>query len=196
MSELKRRIILETKGDETDVSVRELVVILKWTADVDLDLLAFYQTKDGRTGGVFSENYPGGTLGNLEKFPFIELDHDAGVQPSYGEKEEMLRISELGDMAEVYIVTINYTDAVADIPSAFRDYDGSVSVMNERWESIEVPLNSPEKGHVAVICKIDNTSHVRAKLVNLNKIMDFKDFMAAIPGANMFVRLKLNQESH
>ena len=193
MSELKRRIILEKKGDETDISVRELVVILKWTAEVDLDLLAFYQTKDGRTGGVFSDNYPGGTRGNLNKFPFIELDHDASVGASSGEKEEMLRISELGDMAEVYIVTINYTDAIANTPSTFRNYDSSVSVMNERWDSIEVPLNSPEKGHVAVVCKIDNTSHARAKLVNLNKIMDFKDFMTTIPGANMFVRLKFTQ---
>jgi len=191
MSELRRKIILGKKGDETDVSVRELVILLKWTADVDLDLLAFYQTKDGRTGGVFSKNYPGGTLGNLNKFPFIELDHDAGVKVSCRKKEEMLRISELGDMAELYIVTINYTDAIANTPSAFRNYDGSVAVINERWESIEVPLNSPEKGHVAVICKIDNTSHARAKLVNLNKIMDFKDLITTVPGANMFIRLKL-----
>ncbi len=193
MSELKRKIILEAKGDEADISIRQLIVLLKWTADVDLDLLAFYNAKDGRTGGVFSENYPGGTLGNLNKFPFIELDRDAGVRALRGEKEEILRISELGDMAELYIVTINYTDAIADKPSAFNDYDGSVIVMNEKWETVEVPLNSPEKGHAAVICKIDNTSYVRAKLVNLNKIMDFKDFMTTIPGASMFIRLKLNK---
>jgi uncharacterized protein involved in tellurium resistance len=192
MSELKSKIILESRGDEADIAVRQLFVALKWTADVDLDLLAFYKAKDGHVGGVFSENYPGGTLGNLNRFPFIELNGDAGTQKSRGTKEEVLRISELGDMEEIYIVAINYSDAVADRPTSFKEYDGSVTVMNERWETVEVPLNSQEKGHAAVICKIDNTRKpIPPRLVNLNRIMDFKEFMTTIPGANMFVRLKL-----
>lgn len=191
MKKLKQKIILESRGQEADISVRQLVVILTWTADVDLDLLAFYKTRDGRTGGVFSKNYPGGTTGNLTKFPFIELNCDDGLDSSGREKEEMLRISELGDMTEVYIVAINYTDAVGNNPSAFIDYDGSVTVFNDKWDTIKVPLNSPEKGHAAVVCKIDHTDrHAPPKLINLNKVMDFREFMSTIPGANMFVRLK------
>lgn len=190
MKELKQKIILESKGQEADISVKELVVILTWSADVDLDLLAFYRAKDGRTGSVFSAHYPGGTLGSLKTFPFIELNCDDGIEASCGEKQEMLRISELTDMAELYIVTINYTDAVVNKPSAFIDYDGSVMVINDKWEAIQVPLNSPEKGYAAVVCKIDNTSQTAARLINLNSVMDFKNFMSTIPGANMFIRLK------
>ncbi len=190
MKGFEQKIILENKGQETNISLRQLVVILTWSADVDLDLLAFYKAKDGRTGGVFSKNYPGGSSGNLEDFPFIELSCDNGLDSSYREKEEILRISELGDMAEMYIVTINYTDAIVNRSSAFIDYDGSVVVFNDTWEAVEVPLNSPEKGHTAVVCKIDNTGNTGAKLINLNHVMDFKEFMSAIPGADMFVRLK------
>jgi hypothetical protein len=46
------------------------MVSLKWTAAVDLDLMAFYKTKDGRTARVFSDNYPGGDLGSLKQFSF------------------------------------------------------------------------------------------------------------------------------
>jgi uncharacterized protein involved in tellurium resistance len=192
-NEVRRRTILETHGDEADIAVRQLMVVLKWTADVDLDILAFYVTEDGREGGVFSENYPGGDQGDVNHFPFIELAGDTREGQAASEKQEVLQISEVGDMAEIYIVAMNYSDAVANVPSAFHEYDGVVVVMNERWETVEVPLNSTEKGHVAVICKIDNTRpQMSPRLVNLNKVMDFKDFMTTIPGANMFVRLKLS----
>ena len=39
------------------------MVTLQWTAAVDLDLMAFYKTKDGRVGGIYSDNYAGGSLG-------------------------------------------------------------------------------------------------------------------------------------
>ena len=184
------KTILQRKGQEVTISVNELVILLTWTEDVDLDLLAFYRAKDGQAGGIFSENYPGGTLGSLETFPFIELSCDDGLETSCREKEEMLRISELSHMAEIYIVILNYTDAVVNKSSAFIDYDGSVSVFIDKWEKIEIPLNSPEKGYAAVVCKIDNTSPEGAKLINLNNVMDFKEFMSTVPGANMFVRVK------
>lgn len=186
-----RNHVLEARGAEADIAVRQLMVLLKWRGEADLDLLAFYAAKDGRQGGVFSPAYPGGSAGNVERFPFIELDHDAGDSEDGEEKREILQISELGDMAEVYIVAINYSDAVANVASRFVDYAGAVVVMNERWETIEVPLNSPEAGHVAVICKIDNTRpHRSPRLVNVNMILSFKQFMTTIPGAGMFVRIK------
>jgi TRAP-type C4-dicarboxylate transport system permease large subunit len=35
--------------------------------------MAFYKAKDGRVGGVYSDNYAGGSLGNLNAFPYIQL---------------------------------------------------------------------------------------------------------------------------
>ena len=44
-----------------------------------------------------------------------------------------------------------------------------------------------KKGHVAVICKIDNTSPMGAKLVNMNEIMDLGTFVNKIPGAKALI---------
>jgi len=184
MAELKRKVTLKSKGEEAYVSVKQLMVTLKWTKDVDLDLMAFYKTKDGQTGGVFSDNYPGGSLGSLNSFPFIELSGDEGVGAVGGDNEEVLRITKLDDIAELYIATLNYTDASQKIASAFNDYDGSVVVMNDKGEAVEVPLNAAEKGHVAVICKIDNGSPMGAKLINMNDVMDLGTFVSTVPGAN------------
>lgn len=187
MADIKKKIILEKEGDEAYLSIKQLIVALKWTADVDLDLMAFYETKDGKKGGVFSDLYPGGTLGNLNSFPFIELSGDEGVDASGGNNEEVLRITKLDDMAEIYIVAINYTDATQKREVYFNSYDGIVIVKDEKGETIEVPLNSPNCGHVAVVAKIDNNSPLGAKLVNINDIMDLPDFVGTVPGASVIV---------
>ncbi len=57
--------------------------------------------------------------------------------------------------------------------------------MDEKGQTIEVPLNSPNRGHVAVIAKIDNTSPLGAKLINMNDIMDLPDFVGTVPGAEL-----------
>lgn len=187
MAELKRKVTLKSKGEEAYVSVKQLMVTLRWTADVDLDLMAFYKGKDGQPGGVFSDNYPGGSLGSLNAFPFIELSGDEGVGGTGGDNEEVLRITKMDDLEELYIVALNYTDASQKVSSAFNSYDGSVIVMNDQGEAIEVPLNAAETGHVAVICKIDNSSPMGAKLINMNEIMDLGTFVGKIPGANALV---------
>jgi tellurite resistance protein TerA len=175
VAELKRKVTLENKGDEAFVSVQQLIVTLSWTAEVDLDLMAFYKTKDGNVGGVFSDNYPGGSMGNLNSFPFIQLSGDEGIGAKGGANEEKLRITKLADFAVVYIVTLNYTDASQGIETSFNKYDGKVR------------LNSAGRGTVAVVCKIDNSSAIGAKLINMNDIMDLDDFAGSIPGANLIV---------
>ena len=187
MAELKAKITLKTKGDEAYISVKQLMVTLKWSANVDLDLMAFYKTKDGKTGAVFSDNYPGGTMGNLNAFPFIQLSGDAGVGAKGGDNEEVLRITKLDDIAELYIMTLNYTDASQKKDAAFNSYDGGVVLMDDKGESIAVPLNSTEKGHIAIIAKIDNTSPMGAKLINENHIMSLDKFVEIIPGADQLI---------
>jgi len=188
MAELKKKVTLQNKGEEAYVSIKQLMVSLKWTADVDLDLMAFFKTKDEQVGGVFSDGYPGGTLGSLNTFPFIELSGDEGVGATGGDNEEVLRITKLDHLAELFIVTLNYTDAVEKRQSTFSDYDGTISVVNDKGETVEVPLNSTDRGQVAIICKIDNTSPMGAKLINMNNIMDLGDLLGTVPGANLLVR--------
>lgn len=187
MVDLKAKIILNEKGSEAFIAVKQLMVTLKWSANVDLDLMAFYRAKDGRSGGVISDNYPGGSLGSLNEFPYIQLSGDEGVGATGGDNEEILRITRLDDLAELYICTINYTDAIAKQDSSFSEYDGGVVVIDEKGETIAVPLNSETSGHVAVIAKIDNTSPVGAKLINENKVISLDEFAATIPGSDVVV---------
>lgn len=187
MAELKAKVTLKTKGEEANISVKQLMVSLKWTKDVDLDLMAFYKAKDGRTGAVFSDNYPGGTMGSLNEFPFIQLSGDEGVGAVGGDNEEILRITKLDELAELYICAINYTDATQKKQSSFSDYDGGIVVTDDRGETVAVPLNSTEKGQVAVITKIDNTSPIGAKMINENRIIDLSTFADTIPGAKLLI---------
>jgi uncharacterized protein involved in tellurium resistance len=183
MAEIKAKVVLKQKGDEAFVPIKQLMVQLKWTKGVDLDLMAFYKSKDGQEGGVFSDQYPGGNRGDLNAFPFIQLDQDAGVGATGGENEETVRITKLDDISEVYLCALNYTDASAGKEVSFAEYDGHVMVIDDSGESFGVPLDSPDKGHVVVIAKLDNSSPMGAKLVNENSVMSLSDFFNNVPGA-------------
>lgn len=187
MAELKAKIVLKNKGEEAFISIKQLMVKLTWTANVDLDLMAFYHAKDGRRGGVVSDNYPGGSLGELNQFPYIQLSGDEGLGAKGGENEEIIRITKLDELGIVYICTINYTDAIEKQDSSFSEYDGAVTVIDEKGETIAIPLNSDKKGHVAVIAKIDNTSPIGAKLINENRVITLDEFATTIPGAEVII---------
>ncbi len=191
MAELKAKVTLKTKGEEAYVAIKQLLVTLKWTTAVDLDLMAFYKVKDGRVGGIFSDNYAGGSMGNLNSFPFIQLSEDAGVGAEGGDNEETLRITKLDDLAEVYICAINFTDASRKCNSTFSNYDGHIHVVDDKGASVAIPLNSSEPGTVAIIAKIDNNNFIGAKLVNENRVIDMATFQEIIPGANL---LKLSSK--
>jgi len=185
MAEIKAKVTLKTKGEEAYVSLKQLMTTLKWTAPVDLDLMAFYKTKDGNVGGIFSDNYAGGSMGSLNTFPFVQLSEDAGVGAKGGENEEVLRITKLDHLEELYICTINFTDASQNRISKFSDYDAQVFVVDDKGESITVPLDSSQPGTVAVIAKIDNSGIMGAKLINQNSILDMQTFQSTIPGADL-----------
>jgi uncharacterized protein involved in tellurium resistance len=184
MVDIKAKVTLKKKGEEAYLSVKQLVVSLKWSANVDLDLMAFYKSKDNQVGGVFSDNYAGGSMGNLNSFPYIQLSGDAGVGATGGENEEILRITKLDDMAQIYICALNFTDASQNRPQSFHKYDAYVFLVDDRGESVAVPLDSQIQGTVAIIAKIDNTGFMGAKLVNENQVMDLNSFQSLIPGAN------------
>ncbi len=185
MAEIKAKVVLKQKGEEAFVPIKQLMVQLNWTQGVDLDLLAFYKTKDGRVGGVFSDQYPGGSRGDLNAFPYIQLDKDAGVGGAGGDHAECMRITRLDDMAEVFICALNYTDAVAGREISFAAYDGHVMLMDDTGESFGVPLDATEKGNVIVIARLDNTNPIGAKLVNENRVLGLGEFFDTVPGADV-----------
>lgn len=175
---------LKQKGANAALgSFKQLQVSLIWTAAVDLDLMAFYKTKDGRTGGVWSRNYAGGTLGDLNSFPFIELSGDAGVGAAAGKNREDLRIAKLDDFEELYIAAVNFTDATSGTGKVFADYDAKVEVVTDKGDTHTVALDSSQSGSVAVLCKFKN-DFMGASLVNNSDVMDFNDFKTSVPGAS------------
>ncbi|MDP2341961.1 MAG: stress response protein [Deltaproteobacteria bacterium] len=183
MAELKKKVTLKAKGEEAYVSIKQLLISLKWSTAVDLDLVAFYKAKDGRTGGVFSDNYSGGSLGSLNSFPFIQLSGDAGVGAKGGESEETLRVTKLDEIAELWICALNFTEASAQRNTPFNGYNAMVQLVDDKGEGVEAPLSSTDKGTVAIICLIDNKSPMGAKMVSQNRVVDMATFHAEIPGA-------------
>ncbi|MDD1443725.1 VWA domain-containing protein, partial [Dolichospermum sp. ST_sed3] len=85
---------------------------------------------------------------------------------------------------ELYICTINHTDALKNNDVQFSSYDAHVTIVDDKGSSFAVPLNSVEKGTVAIIAKIINTGFMGAKLINENRVIDLKTFQTTIPGAN------------
>ena len=179
--------LLANKGDQKHLFVSGLTVQLSWHADVDLDLMAFYKTKSGESGGVYSSMYADGGQGKLGSFPFMQLDHDAGVGGSTddSEKIETLKIENLDEIAELYLVAINFTDASRNQKSEFASFDGRVQVSNEKGESFTVVLASKESGSVAVFARIENTNELLgAVLHNESQVFEFTKFREQIPGAS------------
>ncbi len=175
---------LKKKGANAAIGgFTRMQVSLIWTAPVDLDLMAFYKAKDGRIGGVYSANYAGGSLGSLNSFPFVELSGDAGVGAKAGQNREELRIASLKDMEEIWVVAVNFTDAVSGAAKVFADYDARVEVITDKGETHTIALDSRQSGSVAVLCRF-KTDFMGASLVNNSEVMRFDAFQSAVPGAS------------
>lgn len=175
---------LKQKGATADIGAfKQMKVSLIWSSAVDLDLMAFYKTKDGTVGGVYSDNYAGGSLGDLNQFPFIQLSGDEGVGAVAGDNREEMRIIRLDDFEELYICALNFTDASSGTNNLFADYDARVEVVTDRGENHSVALDSQQPGQVAVICKF-TSGVISNALVNDSDVLSLNDFKSRIPGAS------------
>ncbi len=182
---------LKQKGAKVDIgSFKRIDVSLIWTSAVDLDLMAFYKTKDGRVGGIYSENYAGGSFGDLNQFPFMQLSGDAGVGGSGGDNREDLQIGKLDEFEEIYICAINFSDASSGAGNVFANYDASVRVMTDKGETHTFSLDSGEPGPVAVLCRFA-PGFIANEIFNASEVLSLDAFRSRIPGAD---RLKLSSK--
>ena len=193
---------LKQKGASAAIGAfDQLKVSLIWTSAVDLDLMAFYKATDGRTGGVYSDNYSGGNMGTINSFPFMQLSGDAGVGATGGDNREDMLISKLDDLAELYVVAVNFTDASGGgANKVFADYDARVEVQTDRGETHVINLDSRNPGAVAVLCKF-TASFMGAQLANDSSVMSFDSFKSTVPGAQGLkllskITLKSKGDSH
>lgn len=166
--ELKQKVILKQKGDSTEIAKKltKIQVKMTWTKGVDLDLHAFYRTKDGKTNEVYFAN-----KGSLEKFPFIALDQDSGVGNSAGNNEENLIITSLENMDLILIATnIFRFFGFLSKGDNFARYDGKIFLTTNAGDNIEIPLTSNEIGKWCVIAAIDNSNPNSPKVININRV--------------------------
>jgi len=189
--EIKPKYELKSKGETAALpTVEQLLVKLGWSSTVDLDLMAFYETKDGAVGGVYSNEISNDetTLGNLNDFPFVQLSGDSGVgKSSDGEEVEELRITKLDNIKTLSLVALNYTGAKdKDATASFSAYNGHIQIIDEQGNNFDVPLADAAPGTVAHIATINN-SPVGATLKREDTVMSFSDFITKIPGAQALV---------
>ena len=201
--EIKSKVVLKDKGQVVNLpTVKQLIAKLEWKSKVDVDLMAFGVTKTGDAFSVFSDaiSKDAKTMGNLNAFPFMTLSEDAGIGAEGGDNEEILKITQLDDVATLHIIALNYTGAVKDNgdppTTSFADYDAKVTLMSESGEAFEVPLEATEPGHVALIATIDNTSAIGATLKRTNEVRSLREFIdgdtakgfVAVAGANALLK--------
>jgi uncharacterized protein involved in tellurium resistance len=200
MVQLKKKVTLKRKEAVGIFDFKKIIITLNWKCKIidgelgpDFDLMAFYKTKDGKTGGVCSNEYNSrkSDLGFLDKFPFMQLSGDDKPDENMKEGDPMdeeMKIAKLDDFDAVYICVINYDDAVEGNEEVFGKYGGDVTVTTDSGDNFEVPMDSMEEGHVALICKIDNTTG-NPRLINENKILSLGEFAETIPGAELVVKM-------
>jgi len=180
--EIKSKVELKTKGETAALpTVKQLVVTLSWSSAVDLDLMAFYTTKDGTHGACYSEQMSQDikSLGDLNNFG----------KETEGDESEELKIIKLDDIAMVRLVALNYKAVKAkNAEASFSDLNGHITILTETGEVFDVPLNNTDKGTVAHIATIDNTSPIGAQLKMEDTVMNVGQLVETIPGADALTK--------
>ena len=163
---------LESKDAQAFISdFEQLMVTLTWYSpaspnNIDLDIFAVYEAKDGRRGVVYYKD-----LGDMNAFPFIKLSGDAGSDDDdvAGEKEESLVIVNLSEMKYVWLCCWDYPKVESGQPGRLVGSNAKVTIMDDKGNNFEVPLVCENAGNVARIATIDNSSPISIKLLNSSR---------------------------
>jgi uncharacterized protein involved in tellurium resistance len=181
---LKTKVTLKRNGEAAPFTFNEkLQIEMVWSSDTDLDLCLFWKTNDGKEGGVFSDGYNQNTedLGHLDKYPFIEHQGDRKTPRPGGEENEVIKVKSIDAMSELYVVVLNYKKAINNLPVTFSQDSGRVEITTDTGDSLEVLVDSPEGGHVYLICKIENQDGVK-KTINERRVLTLSQAFSDIPG--------------
>lgn len=93
-------------------------VKLEWKSGIDLDLHALVRVGN-KTQRVYF-----GNKGSLGMFPFVKLDHDAGIGNTAGDNEENLTINKISNIDEVLF----YIDAYGKNEINFSNYKPTLTI--------------------------------------------------------------------
>jgi uncharacterized protein involved in tellurium resistance len=181
---LKPKVTLKRKGEAAPFTFDErLQIEMVWSTDTDLDLCLFWKTKDGKEGGVFSDEYNQNRddLGSLDKFPFIKHSGDEKTPRPGGEFNEQIKVKNIDGLSELYVVVLNYEAAIDNQNITFNEHSGRVEITTDTGDNLDVPVDSPETGHVYLVCKIENTDSGK-KATNEKRVLSLGQAFSEIPG--------------
>ncbi len=181
---LKPKIQLKVKGAAAPFTFDEkLQIEMVWNSETDLDLCLFWKTKDGKEGGVFSNEYNQNMddLGSLDKFPFIKHSGDEKTPRPGGESNEQIRVKNIDALSELYVVVLNYDAAIDNQNVTFSEHKGRIEITTDTGDNFEVPVDDTRSGHVYLVCKIDNSGSEK-KAVNKGDVLSLGQAFAQIPG--------------
>lgn len=181
---LKPKVTLKRKGESAPFTFKErLQIEMVWNTETDLDLCLFWKTKDGKEGGVFSNEYNQNIadLGSLDKFPFILHTGDEKTPRPGGESNEQIKVKNIDALAELYVVVLNYDAAIEAQNVTFSNHSGRVEITTDTGDNFEVPVDDSRAGHVYIVCKIEN-SDVGKKASNKGDVLTLGQAFNQIPG--------------
>lgn len=147
-------------------------------------MCVFYKNADNTTGGVFNRSYKGNkeTEGFLNCFPYVCYIGEERPNNKYND-EEIVRISKINTLTELYIVAIDYFAAVNEqepfsLP-LFLDieYEGMLPFL-----SINVNRKESETGPICLIASIKKDTNDNILVTNETKFYTVKKALESIPG--------------
>jgi hypothetical protein len=159
-STLPAKISLPAKGQTANLnSVKALKATLKWTTGEDFDLAAIAVNKAKQCVFINFSN-----KGDLNVFPFVKLDKDAGVgdKVDNGGNEENMIIAKVDDEIEaIFLVSWDYGAAQNNKPARFtNNLKIGITAANETGaDNLEVELVAPgnDANGVVIAALVRNT---------------------------------------
>lgn len=184
---IKRKIRLKTKNDIGEPFTGKMKVLLRWTSNTDLDLCLFFKRKDGKVGGVFSDEYNNNVadLGAYDKFPFMKHNGDV-KKPGETESVEQIDIVKFDDIDTAYVVIVNYDAASEGRAVTFADERGYAQIVCEDGTAFEVPADSSNPGHAYLVCTITNKDD-QNYVKNEGEVYTLNKAFRKIPGFELIV---------
>jgi hypothetical protein len=193
MADIKIRPKIQiARKQQAGFSFNERVIVtLSWATETDLDLCIFFKTRDGKEGGVFSNEYRGrkSDLGFLDKFPFIKHSGDEKEPVPGAESSEEIKIAKLDDIESAYILIVNYSAALEEESVTFAEHSGKLVLRsdNEDQADLEINVDANEEGQVYYVGKISKDGNAYT-LSNECKVMYLADAFDEIPGFSLITK--------
>jgi len=155
-------------------------VTLSWQNNAQFDLLCFYRTKTGLTGGVYPLDFPGGDIGNLLEKPYIQ------IQELVRGNEKNLKISNLAYFKDLWLVCLIHEQARLRKKKPMYFYKPRIQIIFDNDEAVRMHLYSKKIGAALLFCKILPTPTGGLAVEFVRDIMSFKTFQDTVPGAQEF----------